>query len=93
MPGVDPVAVTCTAVGSDGCKRWTLTPSGTTVTGEDPNVKNQTTLLHIDSSGTVLATGGHYNVSFSITIDTLVPWKRDVLHPSRSAARDKSICG
>lgn len=68
VPGVDPVAVTCTAVDSNGCKLWTLTPSGTTVTGDDPNVKNQTTLLRIDSSGTVLATGGRYNVSFSITV-------------------------
>lgn len=68
VPGVDRIAVTCAAADSGGCKVWTLTPAGTTVTGDDPNAKNQSVLLNIDSGGNVLATGGRYNVSFSLTI-------------------------
>lgn len=68
VPGVDRVAVTCASADNSGCKVWTLTPSGGIVTGDDPNPKNQTVLLSIDSAGTVLATGGRYNVSFAITV-------------------------
>ncbi|MEX2271836.1 MAG: hypothetical protein WD690_10215 [Vicinamibacterales bacterium] len=65
---VDPINVTCEMADGGGCKVWTVTPNGTTLTGGDPNAKNNTTLLHIDSGGTVLAVGGNYNVAFSMTI-------------------------
>jgi hypothetical protein len=68
FPGVDRVKVACTAADSSGCKVWTLTPDGTTLTYDDPNVKNKTTLVHIDEGGTILAVGGNYNISFSMTI-------------------------
>jgi hypothetical protein len=50
-----------------GCKVWTVTPSGTTTTGTDPNPKNYTKLLHINETGDILAEGGDYYLSFSIT--------------------------
>lgn len=68
VPGVDPINVTCEIADNSGCKVWTLAPTGWTLTGDNPNVSNRSTLLRIDSSGTVLAVGGNYNISFSITI-------------------------
>jgi hypothetical protein len=64
---VDPLKVTCVSADATGCKVWTVTPSGTTTTGTDPNPKNYTKLLHINENGEILAEGGDYYVSFSIT--------------------------
>jgi len=66
-PEVDQIAVTCTAADTAGCKVWTLGPSGPP-TLSDPNPKNRTRLLEIDDDGFVLALGGTYFVSFSITL-------------------------
>ena len=60
--------MTCTAADTTGCKVWTISPSGTAVTGTDPNPKGLNKLLLIDSAGTVLAEGGDYYSSFSITV-------------------------
>jgi len=67
-PDVDPFHVTCNAADATGCKTWTITPSGTTVTGDDPNPKGSNKLLLVDSGGGVLAEGGDYLTSFSITV-------------------------
>lgn len=67
-PEVDPFHVTCTAADPTGCKVWSIAPSGTAVTGDDPNPKGLNKLLLIDSGGTVLAEGGDYLMSFSITV-------------------------
>jgi hypothetical protein len=66
-PGVDPLAVTCTSASVAGCTVWTANPSGPP-TGTDPNPKSRAQLLEIDNSGNVLALGGTYFVSFSITL-------------------------
>lgn len=66
--GVDPFNVTCSAADTTGCKVWSITPSGATHTGDDPNPKGVNRLLHIDGGGTVLAVGGDYLLSFSITV-------------------------
>lgn len=66
--GVDPFSVTCSAADATGCKVWSITPSGTTLTGSDPNAKGVNKLLLIDGGGTVLAVGGDYLMSFSITV-------------------------
>jgi hypothetical protein len=68
FPGVDPLKVTCTASDTTGCKVWTVTPGGTTLTGADPNPKNRGRLLQIDAAGNILAVGAEYYLSFSITI-------------------------
>jgi hypothetical protein len=68
FPGVDLIKVTCTAADSTGCKVWTATPTGTVLTGDDPNPKNLGKLLQIDQSGNILAYGGDYYLSFSITV-------------------------
>lgn len=65
---VEPFQVTCTAADTTGCKVWTIAPSGNAVTGDDPNPKGVNKLLNIDSGGTVLAEGGNYLMSFSITV-------------------------
>jgi hypothetical protein len=65
---VDPLRVTCITADTTGCKVWTITPNGTATTGTDPNPKNYTKLLNIDEGGNVLAEGGDYYVSFSITV-------------------------
>lgn len=67
-PEVEPFHVTCTAADPTGCKVWSIAPSGTAVTGDDPNPKGLNKLLLIDSGGTVLAEGGDYLMSFSITV-------------------------
>ena len=67
-PAVDPYAVTCTAADGQGCKVWTITPGGTTVTGNDPNPKGLNRLLLINANGDILAEGGDYYTSFSITV-------------------------
>jgi len=64
---VDPIAVTCNSVDASGCKTWTLRPSGQP-RFSDPNPKNKAQLLEIDDNGFVLALGGTYFVSFSITL-------------------------
>ncbi len=51
-----------------GCKTWSIAPAGTTLRGTDPNPKNHTKLLEIDEGGNVIAEGGTYYVSFSMTI-------------------------
>jgi hypothetical protein len=66
-PEVSPLIVTCTSAGSAGCTMWTITPSGSP-TAADPNPKNLGRLLEIDDSGIVLALGGTYFASFSITL-------------------------
>lgn len=68
-PQVDRFAVRCDAVNSGGCTRWTISPATTRTTGDDPNAKSLNTLLHIDEgSGEVLAVGGDYYMSLSITV-------------------------
>lgn len=59
--------VTCTRGDSTGCREWQITPSGTTLTGTDPNPKNLNTLLMIDDGGD-LAQGGDYHLSFAFTV-------------------------
>jgi hypothetical protein len=66
-PEVDQIAITCNSADATGCKVWTLRPSGPPTLG-DPNPKNRTRLLEIDDSGNVVALGGTYYVSFSITL-------------------------
>jgi len=68
FPEVQRMNVTCNAADSGGCKLWTITPSGTTLT-TDPNPKNLNKLLQIDpGSDAVLADLGDYYISFSITV-------------------------
>jgi hypothetical protein len=67
-PDVEPFKVTCDVADATGCKTWTITPSGTTLTGEDTNPKGLNKLLHVDSGGGVLAEGGDYLTSFAITV-------------------------
>lgn len=66
-PDVEPFHVTCDAADATGCKTWTITPSGTTLTSDD-NPKGSNKLLRVDSGGGVLAEGGDYLTSFSITV-------------------------
>jgi hypothetical protein len=54
--------VTCSAVGSSGCTKWRITPSGADGTSVN-------TLLKIDSQGTILAVGGDYRLTFSILVE------------------------
>ena len=68
-PEVNPLNVTCSAADAGGCRNWTIRPSGTTLTGSDPNPKNVAKLLQIDPGTTeAIADLGDYYVSFSITI-------------------------
>lgn len=60
--------VTCTQADSTGCRVWTIGPSGTALTGDDPNPKSRNTLLHIDQGSAILAVGGDYYVSFGFTV-------------------------
>jgi hypothetical protein len=60
--------VTCTAADSTGCKVWSITPSGSALTGDDPNPKSRHTLLAINENGEILSQGGDYHLSFSITV-------------------------
>ena len=55
---VDRINVTCTTADATGCRVWTLTPAGTGLT----------TLLSIDSAGTVVGVGGDFLVSYSVTV-------------------------
>ena len=61
-------SVTCTRADTSGCREWRITPSGTAVTGDDPNLKGRNTLLMIDSGGAILAQGGDYHLSFAFTV-------------------------
>jgi len=68
-PEVNPMKVTCNAADAGGCRNWTLRPSGTTLTGTDPNPKSVAKLLQIDPGTTeAIADLGDYYVSFSITL-------------------------
>jgi hypothetical protein len=68
-PGVNPMNVTCNTADAGGCKLWTITPSGTTLTGTDPNPKNINKLLQIDpKTDAAIADLGDYYISFSITV-------------------------
>lgn len=67
-PNSERFLVTCTQVDGTGCKVWTLAPVSTRTTGGDPNPKSLNTLLQIDASGNILAVGGDYYLSFSITL-------------------------
>ncbi len=60
--------VTCTAANSSGCTDWRITPSGTALTGTDPNPKALLTLLKINSNGDVLRVEGQYYMSFQIDV-------------------------
>jgi hypothetical protein len=55
---VDRINVTCTTADATGCRVWMLTPAGTGLT----------TLLSIDSAGTVVGVGGDFLVSYSVTV-------------------------
>jgi len=69
FPHVERMNVTCTSADSAGCKTWTIKPSGTTLTGTDPNPKNRNKLVQIDSrNDTVIADLGDYYISFSISV-------------------------
>lgn len=48
FPEVDYMNITCTATDSAGCKLWNIYPSGTNLTGSDPNCKNLNRLVQID---------------------------------------------
>ena len=72
-PEVSPLIVKCTSAGSAGCTMWTITPSGEPTFPQppapaDPNPKSLGRLLGINDSGIVLALGGTYFASFSITL-------------------------
>jgi hypothetical protein len=68
-PGVNPMNVTCNTADSGGCNLWTIAPSGTTLTGTDPNPKNVNKLLQIDpKTDAAIADLGDYYISFSITV-------------------------
>ena len=67
-PHVDRLKVTCTSSDATGCKVWTISSSGTQLTGDDPNPKSLNKLLLIDEGGIILEEGGDYYLSFSITI-------------------------
>lgn len=67
-PDVDRFKVTCVAADSTGCKVWTISPSGTVITADDPNPKSLNKLLLITDQGEILAEGGNYYLSFSITV-------------------------
>lgn len=54
--------VTCTAAGSSGCTKWTITPSGAGGTSVN-------TLLLIDSSGNILDVGADYTLNYSILVE------------------------
>lgn len=60
--------VTCTRADGTGCREWRIVPSGTAVTGDDPNPKSRNTLLLIDNGGNILAQGGDYYLSFAVTV-------------------------
>ena len=69
FPEVNRMKFTCLGSDSIGCKLWTLTPSGTTDTGADPNPKNLNKLVEIDpGTDQVIADLGNYYISFNITI-------------------------
>lgn len=61
-------SVTCTRGDITGCREWRIVPSGTTLTGTDPNPKSLHTLLQIDDGGSILAVGGDYLLSFAFTV-------------------------
>ncbi len=61
-------SVTCTRAHGTGCREWRIVPSGTAMTGGDPNPKSRNTLLLIDEGGTILAQGGDYYLSFAFTV-------------------------
>jgi hypothetical protein len=65
---VDRFKVTCVAADSTGCTVWTISPSGTVMTAGDPNPKSLNKLLLISDQGEILAEGGNYYLSFSITV-------------------------
>ena len=54
--------VTCTAAGSQGCRTWTITPSGTDGTSVN-------TLLRIDVAGNILDVGGDYGLTYSFLVE------------------------
>ena len=60
--------VSCTRGDSTGCREWRIVPSGTTLTGTDPNPKSRHTLLQINDGGSILAVGGDYLLSFAFTV-------------------------
>lgn len=68
FPQVDRLRVTCISSDASGCKTWTITPSGTVLTGADPNPKGRHALLEINSNGEILANLGDYYLSFHITV-------------------------
>ena len=68
FPGVDRFKVTCVGADVTGCKVWTVSPSGTVMTGGDPNPKSLNKLLLITDQGEILAEGGNYYLSFSVTV-------------------------
>jgi hypothetical protein len=65
---VNPVHVTCVSADSTGCRTWSITPSSTVTTGDDPNPKNVVKLLRVDANGIVLEQLGNYYLSFAITL-------------------------
>ena len=69
FPEVNRLRVRCTASDDGGCKMWTIAPSGASLTGSDPNVKNVTRLLQVeDYTEEYVADLGNYYVSFLFTV-------------------------
>jgi hypothetical protein len=69
FPEVNYLKVTCNAVDAAGCKLWNISPSGTVLTGTDPNPKNVNRLVQIDPrSEAIIGEVGDFYVSFAITV-------------------------
>ena len=69
FPNVNRLRVTCLSADGAGCKVWTIAPSGSVITGSDPNVKGRQKLLLLDGDTEAIAADfGDYYLSFSITV-------------------------
>lgn len=69
FPEVNYMQVTCNAADASGCKLWVISPSGTALTGTDPNPKNVNRLVQIDpKSEAIIGDVGDFYISFSITV-------------------------
>jgi len=69
FPEVNYMKVACIESDATGCKTWTISPSGSRLTGTDPNPKNLNKLVQIDpGSDAVIADLGDYYLSFYITV-------------------------
>jgi len=69
FPEVNYMTITCNAEDTAGCKLWNVYPSGTYVTGTDPNHKNVNRLVQIDpGSDQVIGDVGDFYLSFNIVV-------------------------